>query len=173
MDPFTAAYEFIMGPQFDGHEDDSAPGETFKTRWGVTEMTYADALRRGIVSRPFAYCTQDDCKAIYRALYWTPNGCDKLPPAVAMVVFVDATLMGGRTPKENLQTILGVDVDGAIGPQTASSASKRDPAALVRLLVQSDLDHLRSLPNWPRFKNGWTAREEQLMAAALKLLPKA
>jgi lysozyme family protein len=168
-DAFEAGFRFFMGPNFDGHENDSAPGETFSTRWGVTQMTYADALAKGVVTNPFATCTIDDCKAIYKANFYDANRCGEMPAPVACVLFVDATLMGTKTPARNLQIVVGAVADGAIGPKSIAAINASDPRETARRLIDLDLAHLRALANWGQFGHGWTNRETQLLALALTL----
>ena len=47
-DAFQVGFDFFEGPQFDGHLRDRAPGETFDTKFGVTQMTYDAAVKAGI-----------------------------------------------------------------------------------------------------------------------------
>jgi lysozyme family protein len=169
-DAFEAGFRFFMGPLFDGHENDNAPGEHFETRFGVTEMTYRKALKEGIVTKPFDQChSPDDMKPIYRHDYYDADRCGEMPSCVAMVCFVDATLMGNRTPAKNLQTALGLAPDGVIGSETLAALKSADAKAIAAQLEAADLAYLRALPNWGLFKNGWTNRETRLLQAAIAL----
>jgi lysozyme family protein len=168
---FNAGFDFFEGPRFDGHLDDSAPGESFDTKFGVTQMTYATALTDGVVTLPWDQVTsKEDMRPIYRKYFYDDVECYLMPPAVAMVVFVDATLMGPRRPRENLQLALGVNIDNAFGPVTKAALRACDPKAVATRVDSLDLAYLQTLPEWQQDKGGWTAREEQLAAAAI-LLP--
>jgi lysozyme family protein len=169
-DAFEAGFKFFLGPQYDGHLHDRAPGEKFDTAFGVTEMTYAGALAKGIVSKPFdQITTPDDVAPIYRAMYYDANRCGEMPAPVAMILFVDATLMGLKTPAKNLQEVVGAVADGAIGPATLAAVKKSDAAETARRLDAADLAHLKSLPNWSQFGRGWGNREADLLTHALAL----
>ena len=87
---FRAAIQFIMGPSNDGHADDSAPGEAFVTRWGITAMTWDYAASHGIVTGTLADATLQQIVAIYSALFWRAAGCYRLEPSVGFMVFNDA-----------------------------------------------------------------------------------
>jgi lysozyme family protein len=167
---FDAGYQFFMGPQYDGHLKDSAPSEHFTTKYGVTEMSYAGALAKGDVTKPFAQVNSpDDVKPIYKREYYDADRCGDMPACVGMVCFVDATLMGDHTPAMNLQRVLGVAVDGDIGDETLAALRAADARDVATKLEAADLAHLRTLPNWGLYENGWSHREENLLAEALKL----
>jgi lysozyme family protein len=159
-----------MGSQYDGHANDRAPTEHFITKFGVTEMTYANAQAKGIVSKPLSHCNSpDDMKPIYRQMYFDANQCGEMPAPVAMVCFVDATLMGDRRSVANLQRVLGVAADGVVGAQTLAALQAADAHDVAAKLEAADLAHLRTLSNWGVYKNGWIDREQNLLKAALTL----
>ncbi len=167
---FDRAIDFIWAPDRDGHQDDRAPGETFATAWGVTQMTWDDALADGIVSGSLADATRAQCKAIYRANYWEPLHCDSLDPGVAFVLFNDATLSGVDAAARLLQRIVGATEDGIIGPQTLARANAMQALELIDRLTTADDTYLASLRNAPMFIKGWDRREAACRAAALALI---
>lgn len=170
MDAFEAGMRFFLGPEYDGHLDDSAPGETFTTKFGVTSMTYAQALSDGVVSKPWnQVATVADVAPIYRAEFYDFNRCGEMPPSVGMVVFVDSTLMGTHEPAANLQRTLDVRADGMVGPFTIAALAKANPVSIAARVEALDLKYLSGLPQWPLYKNGWTHREQNLLIAALAL----
>jgi lysozyme family protein len=166
---FDAGLGFIWQPDRDGHENDSAPGETFSTRWGITQMTWAAAEEHGIVNGPFQTCTQDQCRAIYRANYYNALNCALWAPGVALMLFVDATLTGVGHVARMLQRAVGVNDDGVIGAKTIAAVQAMDPNKLINLLATADEAYLAALANAPKFINGWTRREEACRAQAHQL----
>jgi predicted peptidoglycan binding protein len=77
--------------------------------------------------------------------------CDDLPPGVDYIVFDYGVNSGiGRSGKV-LQRLLGVPVDGVIGPQTLAAAKAADPSKLVDALCDERLAFLKSLKTWPVF----------------------
>ena len=172
IDAFEAGTRFFLGPDYDGHLNDSAPGETFSTKFGVTEMTYAGALADGVVSKLWsAVATVDDVLPIYRTDYYDMNACGEMPACVGMVVYVDSTLMGLRQPARALQQVLGVKQDGRIGRITLTALAKANSRSVAAQVEALDLRYLRGLPKWPLYKNGWEHREQNLLIEALKLAP--
>ena len=174
MTTFDTALAFIWSADRDGHQQDSAMGEQFRTSWGVTQMTWDSAVADGIVSGDLADATRDQCAAIYRARYWNALRCSQLSPGVALVCFVDGTLTGVGHVAKLLQRIVGTTPDGSIGPMTLSAArayAHGDQRALVNALIDADEAYLAALANAPLFIHGWTRREEALRAAALAVTP--
>jgi lysozyme family protein len=72
----------------------------------------------------------------------------------------------GRAVRD-LQTVLDVTVDGAIGRQTLDAARRADPAQVIRALCERRLNHLRSRPHWDAFGRGWSRRVREIEEAAL------
>ncbi len=166
---FDRAINFIWAPDRDGHRNDRAPGESFATAWGVTQMTWDDAVAAGIVSGSLADATRAQCKAIYRANYWDPLHCDSLNPGVAFVLFNDATLSGVDAAAKLLQRVVGATEDGVIGPQTLRLANAMPPSSVIDGLTTADEKFLASLRNAPMFIRGWDRREIACQTAALAL----
>ena len=166
-DPFDTAVAFIWGPDRDGQQDDSAPGEGFRTSFGITEMTWNDAVNQGIVSGDFATATRDQFLTIYRVRYWNALGCDHVNPGVALVLFNDGTLTGTGHVARLLQRCVGTTEDGVVGPHTEAAANAMARADLINALIAADETYLASLANAPQFINGWTRREESCRTAAL------
>jgi lysozyme family protein len=170
MDAFEAGTRFFLGPDYDGHLDDSAPGEAFSTKFGVTEMTYAGALADGVVGKPwYQVQTVADVLPIYQTDFYDMNRCGEMPPCVGMVVYVDSTLMGLHEPAANLQKTLGVKQDGRIGPITLAALVRANCRSIAAQVEALDLKYLQGLPKWSLYKNGWTHREQNLLVEALKL----
>ena len=166
---FRAAIQFIMGPSNDGHADDSAPGEAFITRWGITGMTWNYAASHGLVTGALADATPQQIVVIYSALFWRAAGCYRLEPAVGFMVFNDAVLCGTGHAARMLQRIVGAVEDGIIGMDTENKAWRFGVPALIRAIAAGDDAYFATLANAPKFLNGWTRREDEAMAAALKL----
>ncbi len=167
---FDRAIDFIWAPDRDGHRNDRAPGESFATAWGITQMTWDGAVADGIVSGPLADATLGQCKAIYRADYWDALQCDALNPGVAFVLFNDATLSGVDAATRLLQRVVGATEDGVIGPQTLRLANAMPATELIDRLTVTDEKYLASLRNAPLFLRGWDRREGACQAEALTLI---
>ena len=110
--------------------------------------------------------TRREAGEIYRAGYWLPMRCGDLPPAAALMTFDFGVTAGPRVAVQALQRIAGVTADGSVGPKTLGAVRAIDPARLVDQLAEARLAHYRSLPDFPSFGAGWTARTQQVAALA-------
>jgi len=158
---------------FDGAKQDAAPGETFATSYGVTEMTWNNAVDNGIVSGDMDGAPVSDYATVLRAMFWNVMACDALPSGVDLFVFNDACLAGTGHTARLLQRCVGLtgdDVDGQIGPQTLHAVATIRPADLIARLRSADISFLSALHTWPLYHNGWTRREAYMASAALMLM---
>lgn len=151
---------------YDGLRNDSAPGENFATSFGVTNMTWNNAMEQGIVTGEMSAAPVASFIAIYRTMFWNACRCDRLPAGVDLMVFNDATLSGVGHTSRLLQRIVGTDPDGIIGPITMKAVMAITPDVLIERLHVADHQYLASLANAPRFLRGWTRREDEMVLAA-------
>jgi len=112
---------------------------------------------------------EDQVSAIYKTKYWDAMNCGALPPGIDLVVFDYGVHSGiGRAPKV-LQTILHVDIDGEIGPNTVAAANNSDHIATINALCDQRLSFLQSLSIWSQDKNDFTRRVANMRAAGIKM----
>lgn len=174
---FRWGVAFIWQPTRNGHQDDSAPGEAFRTSWGIIQTTWDTAVHAGIVTGDLVNATQAQAGNIYLANFWNAMRLDALPPAVGFVLFCDATLVGPGGITLLLQRIIGMDgsdIDGVIGDKTLAAAHayllKNSQTALIDNLIAADEAYLATLSNAPKFLNGWTRREEEEKVVAHQIV---
>jgi lysozyme family protein len=130
---------------------------TFRAWRGDNTLTEADL--RGL--------TEKEAREIYMALYWNPIRGDELLPGVDLAVLDWAVHGGVGRAVRDLQTVLGVNADGAIGRQTLEAVKRADPYQTVRALCERRLSYLQSRPHWETFGRGWTRRVREIEDAAL------
>lgn len=114
--------------------------------------------------------TAEDAKPIYGTNYWNPIRGDQLPPGVDLSVFDFGVNAGTRRTAEQLQEIVGVTVDGHIGPKTLAAVNEADPAKLIEALCVRHEAYYQTLPTFWKFGKGWTSRAEACKAASLEIL---
>jgi lysozyme family protein len=134
-------------------------GITLRTlrEWRGDDSLTVDALRA---------LTEAQAKEIYLARYWNPIRADELPPGIDLAVFDWAVHGGVGRAARDLQAVLGVTVDGAIGRQTIAAAQRADAHEVIRALCERRLNHLRSRPHWDAFGRGWARRVREIEEAA-------
>lgn len=167
---FPVFMAFIWSPTNDGARRDNAPGETFNTVRGITQMTWDAAARDGIVAGDLQDATDAQLTAIYQANYWNALRCNELPAGVDVMVANDAVLAGPGHAARLLQRCVGVAEDGAIGPETLRGVWRVGTAPLIDKLHDADDAFFASLAKAPLFLGGWTRREDDARALALRLI---
>lgn len=148
------------------HPDD--PGGA--TNMGITHRTLADwrgvkSVTRGDVRA----LTKAEAKAIYKAKYWDALRCSDLPVGLDLVVFDYGVNSGVRRSAKMLQRVLGVQVDGVIGPVTVAKAQEREREvkALIGDFMARRLAHYMSLSTWRTFGKGWSKRIKDIQKQAV------
>jgi len=131
------------------------------TKFGISAKSYPDLDIRNL--------TREAAHGIYYRDYWTKFGCDKLPPPLALLVF-DCTVNGGH-PIIWLQIAVGANPDGKLGPNTlaAIEVHKGQGADVCARFMQQRWLYLISLPTWPTYKGGWSARLSALPFHAMSM----
>ena len=110
---------------------------------------------------------REEAAAIYGAEYWDTIEGDSLPDGLDYAVFDYAVNSGpGRAAKE-LQRLVGVPVDGKIGPVTLAAVNEREAAVLIEKLCTNRLTFLRGLSTFDTFGKGWTSRVNGVLKDAL------
>lgn len=145
---FVRAIERVLAHEGGDADDPRDPGG--RTRWGISQRTY-----------PFldiSTLTREHAIALYRRDAWTPIRGDALPEAVAFQVLDAAVNHGVLRAVGWLQQVLGVHVDGVVGPQTRAAAADADPVALILAYNAARLDFYVRLRTFPTFGRGWTRR---------------
>lgn len=104
---------------------------------------------------------------IYEARYWRPIRGDELPAGVDLSTFDYGVNSGVSRSAKDLQRVLGVAVDGKIGPVTILAAKSVDPRATIKAHCGRRMGFLRSLAIWNTFGKGWSRRVANVEAKAL------
>ncbi|WIY53678.1 glycosyl hydrolase 108 family protein [Devosia sp. YIM 151766] len=115
--------------------------------------------------------TRTEATSIYRALYWDLCRAGDLPRGIDLAVFDYAVNSGPDRAIRALQTVLGVVVDGLVGPLTIGAAARADAGKAINALCDRRLGFLRGLASFATFGRGWTSRVAAIRAAALAVAP--
>lgn len=113
--------------------------------------------------------SEDDAVKVYKRFYWDKVEGDLLPDGVDYAVADFAVNSGPGRAAQHLQRILGVAVDGDIGPITVEAALKADPKKIINGICDSRLRFMQGLRIWPTFKNGWSRRVADVRATSLQM----
>jgi len=125
--------------------------------WRDDETLTADDVRA---------LTEAEAREIYLARYWNPIRGDELPPGVDLAVFDYAVNSGVRHAARELQAVVGVPQDGAIGRVTLAAVREQDPSMVISNLCERRRAFLRTLRTFEVFGRGWLRRIAAIEEAA-------
>lgn len=141
--------------------------------WGKVPGDRGGRTRWGISSKAFPKVDLDTltwagAQALYHTVFWEPLRADDLPEALALALFDWSVPSGVPRAAIALQEVLGVRMDGEIGPQTlAAVRASALSRVLERLLSARVAFHLRDWKAHPEQPiQGWLNR---VVALALEV----
>jgi len=141
---FERAVAFVLIHEGEWSEDPAGG----KTRFGLSSKAHPDLN--------LAALTREQAIEVYRARYWSKIRGDALPEALGLAMLDYAVLQGTPTAVRALQAILGVPVDGRLGPQTLYAIDARPPGPLTREVLAAR--KLQLMTGDPKYRLGWIAR---------------
>ena len=132
-----------------------------RTNYGISERSNPGAWADGKV-------TEAEAREIYERKYLISTGIIKIQDPYLQVQMLDFCVNSGPGPAiTKLQAILGVDVDGVIGPQTLAAVAALDPAYINNQLVAARVRMIGKIvsKNVSQVKwiNGWLDRALQFL----------
>ena len=143
-----------------------------ETNLGVTKAAWAEYMGRPIADGEMRALTPDIVKPFYKIRYWDKCKCDSLPTGVDYMVFDLAVNGGVGRGAKMLQTVVGVNADGAIGPATlaALAALKDDPKVPIGKMSQYKESFYKAIvaakPDQEKFLKGWLNRIQSVQKTA-------
>jgi len=142
------------------------------TNLGVTRAVYEQFVGRQVGEAEMRALTPAVVAPLYKANYWDKGNCDNLPSGVDWFVFDWGVNAGMGRPAKALQRIVGVVADGGIGPQTLKAIQATDTKEILEGLYGARQGFYEGLRTFPTFGKGWTRRNKETLAQAMKLLTK-
>jgi len=143
-----------------------------ETNLGVTKAAWSEYMGRPIADGEMKALTPGIVKPFYKIRYWDKCKCDSLPTGVDYMVFDLAVNGGVGRGAKMLQTVVGVNADGAIGPATlaALAALKDDPKVLIGKMSQYKESFYKAIvaakPDQEKFLKGWLNRIQSVQKIA-------
>lgn len=128
------------------------------TNFGITILDYRHYVKADASAQDVKNMKLEEAKAIYKSKYWDAQRCSDLPSGVDYAVFDYGINSGIGRSQKVLQQLVGVPVDGVIGPQTIAAVSKQDPIKLINAICDERLKFLKGLSIWPTYGKGWSRR---------------
>lgn len=168
MTAFGSALDVVLGHE--GGYVDHPHDRGGATNFGITQATY-DAFRatHDFLPRPVSMIEPAEVRAIYHRRYWLAGHCDKLPTPVDLAHFDACVNHGLRRAAKDLQRVVGVGVDGIIGPVTLAGVRSMPPMRIVEQMLRLRLGLYRRLAlrdsTQRSFVLGWLGRVLDLWTA--------
>lgn len=135
------------------------------TMCGVTYATYASYCNRKKINatasglKSLSYSVWLD---ILKTMFWDRWKADEISNQALANILVDWVWASGLTGVKRPQRILGVSVDGIVGPLTLAAVNNSDHRKLFAELHKDRLRHFQEIvnrsPSQKKFLKGWNRR---------------
>jgi lysozyme family protein len=156
--PFILKWEggFVNDP-------DDLGGATNK---GVTLSTYMQYCRKKGYPVPtverLKNLSEQEWTEILKTMYWDRWKADQIENQSVANILVDWVWASGNYGIKIPQKLLGVTVDGIVGPKTIDAVNSRNPRELFDMIKIARFDYIedicRKRPANNKFKRGWINR---------------
>lgn len=171
---FDASLQHVLKSEggFSDHPNDPG-GATMK---GVTLDTYRSYKRnQHLTPEDLKKITDAELHDIYKKRYWDACRSDELISGIDYCVFDTAVNSGPGRAIKLLQSCVGVNPDGAIGPVTLSAVrahcqTPEDTKILIGQFCDKRLEFWRGLSTFATFGKGWVRRGNEVREAALRMV---
>lgn len=163
---FDIALEHVLKMEggWSNHKDDPG-GPTYK---GITLNTFQKAVREGLIEQGSAdelkalkKLTKAQIKKIYEQLYWRQAGCQYFHLPIAISLFDAAVNHGPSRAVKLLQTAIGAEVDGEVGPETIQKANASPVNQRLSKFISVRRSYYKNLRQFSIFGKGWMNRLDQ------------
>jgi lysozyme family protein len=136
------------------------------TNKGVTLKTYeAYCFRKGYpkpTAERLKNIPDSHWNEIIKTMYWDRWKADEIKSQSVANILVDWVWASGVYGIKLPQKILGVEIDGIVGPVTIQAVNSRDPKELFDAIKQERIDYIdricKARPQNERFRKGWLNR---------------
>ena len=149
-------------------DNNSDPGGA--TNLGCTKATWEAWVGHSVTKDDIKALMPNDVMPLYKAKYWDTIKGDDLPEGVDYAVFDFAINSGPSRAAKALQSVLGVNPDGKIGPATLDALEAANPRDIATSICEARLAFLQSLPTYGTFGKGWSRRVSEVENTAFKMV---
>jgi uncharacterized protein (TIGR02594 family) len=168
---FAKALAHVLQMEGGFSDDPYDPGGP--TNRGITLDVYAnfkneavDAAARPRLIAELKSIPDTTVKTIYRQRYFDPSACPVFTAPLALMHFDAAVNHGVGAAIRMLQGIVGVTVDGEIGPETLAAIGTKRLADVLDDYAETRRTRYRALPHFWRFGRGWLKRVDATLDQA-------
>jgi len=133
------------------------------TNKGVTLSTYRAFYGRNKTAADLKNITDSQWSYIFKKGYWDPMGGDYINnQSIADLLADFAWGSGPGTAARHIQTLVGVNVDGKVGPKTIAAINNSNQSDLFQRLKNDRINFVNKIvasdSSQSKYVNGWKAR---------------
>lgn len=168
MANFMTAYNIVAGHEggYQKHPNDSGNYNSLDqlvgTNWGISAPVYEAYLDRPPSESDMRNMSKQTAANIYKSNFWDKIRGDQIQSQAVANIFFDGAVNHGRTGVRIMQRVLGVAVDGIVGPVTLGKLNSFDPAKVYLSYKQARTNFYHQLsrekPRLAVFLQGWLKR---------------
>ena len=162
--PFIKSFE----GKFVNHPNDKGKA----TMMGITIGTFRSFYGQGKSVQDLKNITDAQWMYIFRKGYWDRCKADQIADQSVANLVVDWCWGSGVTGIKYVQAVVGVDVDGIVGPKTLAAINSQDGSTLFAQLWKQREAHFRACASKKGqgvFLNGWLNRLNSIKYGHLML----
>ncbi len=162
------AYNIVAGHEggYQKHPNDSGNYNSLDqlvgTNWGISAPVYEAYLNYPPSEEDMRSMSRQTAANIFRRNFWDKIRGDQIQSQAVANIFFDGAVNHGRTGVRIMQRVLGVAVDGIVGPITLSKLNSFDPAKIYLSYKQARTNFYHQLakekPRLAVFLQGWLKR---------------
>ena len=142
-----------------------------ETNLGVTKRVYEEWGG----TKDMKDLTVEDVAPIYKKNYWDRVRGDDLPNGLDLCIFDFAVNAGPGRAAKMIQKMIGVTVDGGIGPNTlrALGLYEEEVGGVAEVILEYQKQrqaYYESLSTFDTFGRGWTRRVDETTVTATEMI---
>ena len=142
-----------------------------ETNLGVTKRVYEEWGG----TKDMKDLTVEDVAPIYKKNYWDKVRGDDLPNGLDLCIFDFAVNAGPGRAAKMIQKMIGVTVDGGIGPNTlrALGLYEEEVGGVAEVILEYQKQrqaYYESLSTFDTFGRGWTRRVDETTVTATEMI---
>lgn len=161
--------------EFEGGWTDDPHDLGGRTNKGITIGVFSTYTKQPITPKlvkRLRALTDEQAGEIYKALYWMPLLCPRLPRGIDFAAFDFGVNSGIGASSKRLQECVGAKADGVIGVKTlaaisAATATKEQAIALAHAFIDARKAYVKTRPTFWKHGKGWYRRCEKVRVFCL------
>lgn len=180
MQASDLAFYFSMDEEGRSRYTDDPRDSGGPTKYGIAlnynRSVIPDKDGNGVIdAKDVQLLNEEDARNIYLSVYWTPNKCNALPDALAIMHADMVFNPGPGAAPKLLQAALNtcgakLAVDGKLGQKSLQAANTVDLSKLLPELAAERQRYYVSRPKWDIYGKGWTRRTMRCLACCMRVL---